>query len=216
LKIYSNEAYLVVKKITVGKKRLTLFDAAIRKISILLSLAKQEQVYPICKLYEIKQQMDAMQTEIEAAIAKTEQQLAAKKINPEQYNFTVKDEITIKFGNPLIYQLAKLLEQFDRLICLLNLAKSTDITLSKRLYFTEKDKYQQMLFRFLSSVVQIGVDELPKTSIESYIQQIVSYSECKEANKISPQIVHTALQLSLLPQVDVHKIEEYNHQLKLI
>ncbi|MFN7098661.1 MAG: hypothetical protein ACK4PR_14065 [Gammaproteobacteria bacterium] len=172
LKIYSNEAYLVVKKITVGKKRLTLFDAAIRKVSILLSLAKKEQIYPLYKLYEIKQKLDELQKEVETAIDKIEQQLSVKGIIRDQNTFIIKDEITVKFGNPLIYQLTKLLEQFDRLICLLALGKNTGIFLSKRLYFTEKDKYQQILFRFLSSIVQYPVKELSTININTYVNEL--------------------------------------------
>jgi uncharacterized protein YlaN (UPF0358 family) len=199
LKIYSNEAYLVVKKITVGKKRLTLFNATIKKISILLNLAKQEQVYPICKLYEIKQQMDGLQKEAEMAIAKAEQQLSDKGIMLEQYSFTVKDETVIKFGNPLIYQLAKLLEQFDRLICLLNLAKNTGITLSKRLYFTEKDKYQQMLFRFLSSIVQHSIKDLPRVSINDVINKTDIYTNtAKLRGAVDLSVLNKAYQLNLI------------------
>lgn len=217
LKIYSNEAYLVVKKITVGKKRLTLFDATIRKISILLNLAKQEQVYPLCKLYEIKQQMDEMQKEVETAITKTEQQLSAKSILLDQYSFTIKDEITIKFGNPLIYKLAKLLEQFDRLICLLTLAKNTGVTLSKRLYFTEKDKYQQILFRLLSSIVQVNVHELPKISIDNFLQQPHLYkSISNQTVEFNPQILHAAINMNLISHLNDTKITKYNDLLKTI
>lgn len=175
LKIYSNEAYLVVKKITVGKKRRNLFDAAVRKIGVLLHLAKMEQVYPLCKLIEIKQQMDEIQLNIETATKKIEQQLADKKISLEEFNFTVKDEVIVTFGNPLIYQLVKLLEQFDRLICLLSLAKNTGISLSNRLYFTEKDKYQQLLFRWLSSIVQYSIKDVPRIKIDDVIKKKDSY-----------------------------------------
>jgi hypothetical protein len=202
MKIYSKEAYMIVKKITIGKKRHLLFDAAVYKIRLLLQLARQEQIYPLYKLFEVKQEMESLFNKISEEIEKLNTQFKLRQVNTDNFVFPLLIEVPVKFGNPIVFHLIELTESFDRLVCLQTLIKNTNPYINKKEYFSEKQQYQKMMFKFFSDLVRFPVKNLSRMSIIDFINS-------EQMQQVDANQLYLALNLIETPYIEATRYEMY-------
>ena len=213
--LYSSEAVLLFKTVTMGRKEpMGLFELCLRKIGTLLGAVKDEAVYPLCYLMTIKQKITAIEMTIESTIGEYEAYLKEKKVSMADFQFQPAGELRLSFGNPLIYQFLRLAGRFDYVIRLLSLAKHTGLLRTEQ-YFQQKSACWQPLRMFLTELGQFKLASLSLVKIEDYLSDTPAYQEIAEkTGEIQPEILHAALKLPFLPYMDPKKIEHYQSVLK--
>lgn len=208
--LYTNESIFLFKKANVGKKNpKSMLEACMHKVSLLLSAAKKEMIYPLCYLVTVKQQLQILQQTILNDIEEYTVLLEKKQINLKDFSFKVVDTIEILSGNPLIYQITELVEQFDYLFRLLSLLKVTGL-LQGETYFQIKYSYVKKLQSIFMDIFHKKLENFPSTTIEEYLQnRQKSHSMVKINDEIDLSVLHIALKLNFLPYMEKEKMIYY-------
>lgn len=212
--LYANESVFLFKKANVGKKNpKSMLESCIQKISLLLSAARKERVYPLCYLVTIKQKMHAAQHVILNGIEEYSVLLETQNVKINHFAFKPIDTIEIVFGNPLVYQLMQLVEQFDYLFRLLSLARNTSLLMGEE-YFQKKDFYVKQLQTIFMDIFNHKL-EFPVITIEDYLQDKFDVNVAVTAvGEIDLSLLHLALKLNFLPYLEKEKLNHYHALIK--
>lgn len=204
--LYANESVFLFKKANVGKKNpKSMLESCIQKISLLLSAARKEQIYPLCYLVTIKQKMHAAQQTILSGIEEYSVLLETQNVKIHHFSFTPIDTIEVMFGNPVVYQLIQLVEQFDYLFRLLSLARNTSLLVGDH-YFQKKDFYVKQLQTIFMDIFHQKLN-FPSVTIEDYLHD-------KSEGEVDLSMLHLALKLNFLPYLEKEKINHYQALIK--
>lgn len=208
--LYAKESQALLYTPKVGKKNPTsLFELALRKLGKLLTRTKQNEIYPLCALFTIHKAIEETREGFSKATVHYQTLLADKSVKLSDFNFEVRCQLKIIFGNPIIFNLAQLGRQFDELMRLVTLAKHTGV-LEQRAFFREKEQHWDKMKKVLLDITGINIEVMPPITVESYLNE----EGGKDSESIDMAVLHTALKLPFLPYTDTEKLMGYQRALR--
>lgn len=213
--LYARESVALFHGQRLGKENpISLFELALRKIGRLLARTKMEEIYPLCALFNINQEVDTIQKQVVTAIADYQQRLASQILSLSEFDFQAQFSLKITFGNPLIFNLAQLTKKFDELMRLLTLAKHTGV-LAPQPFFQEKEKHWSAMSGLILQIINLDLQHMPSVRIEEYLIDSHVYEAAIPAmGEVEMAVLHAALKMQFLPYMDAQKLENYQLALK--
>jgi hypothetical protein len=199
--------------IHVGKR--SLFLSAMRKIAVFYNLAKKQHVYGYAFLFKIRAELISFLDAMDKDIKRFSRTIKSQHGTLSQVKYPVYKSVVLTFGSPLAYRLIEALEKFDRLVCLLVLAKNAEVFIKQRAFFRVKDKYKHGFFKILTNIIHMPSRDLPESTIDDYIDNNKTYLNAKTLlGAIDPQMLYDAIHLAATPPLTARQLNKISHQLQ--
>lgn len=213
--LYARESVALFYGQRLGKENpISLFELALRKIGRLLARTKMDEIYPLCALFNIKQDVERVQKQVDIAIVDYQQRLSSQTLSLSAFDFKEQFSLKITFGNPLIFSLAQLTKKFDELMRLLTLAKHTGV-LTPQPFFQEKEKHWSAMSGLILQMVNLDLQHMPSVHIDAYLNDLPAYEAAiPTMGEVEMAVLHAALKMPFLPYMDAHKVKSYQLALK--
>jgi hypothetical protein len=189
-------------KITVGKKT-TLFDAAMRKVAILQSMARHEKnIYAFIHLAKSYQMINVVLMTLDEQMKRFKKVLEKKIGDISKIKFSVKKKIRYEFSNAVHGALLQVIEKLDDCLALIALGKNKGFFIQQDTFFNLKNSLKEHCFRLLSQLIQIKTRDMPKVTISHYLSEDkICLVAAERAGVIDPQVLYQAICSSVTPDI---------------
>lgn len=199
--------------IHVGQR--SLFLSAMRKIAIFYNLAKRQHVYGYAFLFKIRAELISFLDAMDKDIKRFSRTLKSQHGTLSQVKYPVCKSVVLTFGSPLAYRLIEALEKFDKLTCLLVLAKNAEVFIKQSAFFRVKDKYKHGFLKILTKIIRMPSRDLPASTIDDYLDSNKTYLDAKKTlGAIDPQMLYDAIHLAATPPLTARRLNKISHQLQ--
>lgn len=213
--LHSRAANYLCDKRLFKKPNKPLFDLIIHKIAKLLHFSARRCVFAYPALLKIKHMLTEQNNKFDEEIEKYNKAIEKKGVDLANITQAENWERSVRIENPIIFDFVMLIERFDHLMCVMNVARNTGVFTQKNTYLKLMAGHKREINLILTKIIQIPVLKMPKITINEYMENSDKYKIAQgHFGDINPNDLFNAIQLAGTPLMRTDEMNRVKAALK--